>query len=265
MLGKLIRKLIRKLSGKLRKLIRKLISPPLSLLGFGLIRLRDEKTGSRDISFLHIGKTGGTQVRHITNQLADEGVRVIKQAHNVDISMIPHGSRYFFSIRNPASRFKSGFYSRKRMGLPKYRVEWNFHERMAFEEFPHANDLAESLFLEGEVGRRARAAIKSIQHTGKQQIDWFTSRAFLELNPPITIIRQEHFESDMQRFLRLVGIDQSIKNFITNDPVKAHRNSYDEVPDLSDLAMSNLADWYIQDYCFYETCEFWLRKQGQID
>ena len=129
------------------------------------------KYNDGDIVFLHIGKNAGTQVQHVTRQLEHYGIVVKSYGHRVKLFELPHDSQYFFSIRNPASRFVSGFYSRKRKGQPRLHNEWTPHEAIAFESFEHANELAENLFSTGAIGTRARQAIKSISHTGMQQYD----------------------------------------------------------------------------------------------
>ena len=172
-------------------------------------------------------------------------------------------TKYFFSIRKPETRFASGFYSRKRKGQPRLYNEWNLHESLAFDAFEHANDLAENLFSEDTKGRFARQAIKSISHTARQQFDWFQDCAFLDKQSPITIIRQEYFEKDMQRLLDLLGLDLDIKTLTTKDKVNSHSYDYSKTPPLSDLAVANLKKWYVQDYWFYEMCEVWLKKSAE--
>lgn len=213
---------------------------------------------SDDIVFLHIGKNAGTQIMHVARQLHEYGISVKKAGHRVKLLDLPKGTSYFFSIRNPANRFISGFYSRKRKGLPRIYSEWSDHEAAAFQKFEHANELAEDLFLTGAQGDFARSAIKSISHTGMQQIDWFQGYAFLELWPPLAIIRQESLNKDMQKFLDLFDVGVNISRFLTNDKVQAHANNYDLLPPLSNLGIENLKKWYIQDYMFYDMCENWI-------
>jgi len=70
----------------------------------------------------------------------------------------------------------------------------------------NSTSLAENLFSNNELGISARLAIKSITHTGEHQFDYFHKAAYFAIQPPITIIRQEYFERDMQRFLDIFGI-----------------------------------------------------------
>ena len=213
-----------------------------------------------EIAFLHIGKNAGTQIMNVARQLISHGVKVVKLGHSVKLSLLPSDTRYFFSVRKPESRFFSGFYSRKRKGQPRIYSEWSKHELVAFNLFEDANELAENLFSDSLRGIQARNAIKSISHTGMQQVDWFQRCAFLDQQPPLTIIRQENFVLDMQKLLTLLNVDVDVTTMITSDRVSAHKNDYSNVPPLSDLALKNLKQWYIQDYYFYDMCVGWLQE-----
>jgi len=230
--------------------------------GFDIVRSkRSIKLKDDEIAFLHIGKNAGTQVMNIAQKLEDYGVYIRKFGHNIKLSDLPNDKRYFFSIRKPEARFVSGFYSRKRKGQPRIYSEWSDHEALAFNLFEHANDLAENLFSDDVIGKQARMAIKSISHTSMQQIDWFQCCSFLDHQPPLTIIRQENFTSDMQSLLKLLNVDVDITNLITNDSISAHKNDYKDVPPLSEMALKNLRDWYIQDYYFYEMCVDFIQSK----
>ena len=232
--------------------------------GLDVIRSKQSfKLKNDEIAFLHIGKNAGTQVMNIAQKLENHGVYIRKFGHDIKLSQLPGDARYFFSVRKPESRFLSGFYSRKRRGQPTYYSEWSKHEALAFNLFDNANDVAENLFSEGSIGRQARMAIKSISHTGMQQIDWFQRCAFIDQQPPLTIIRQENFTYDMQRLLKLLNVDIDLTTMIAKDSTSAHKNDYKGVPPLSEMALKNLREWYIQDYYFYEMCEDFI--QGKFN
>ena len=130
---------------------------------------------SNSIQFLHIGKCAGSQMGSIIKQINKMSGRheIAKNDHDTLLRDIPKDARYFFSIRNPISRFYSGFCSRKRKGQPRRYSEWTVFDEFAFTEFEEANDLAEALFSGGALERKAAAAIKSIRHTAQNQFDWF--------------------------------------------------------------------------------------------
>ena len=175
---------------------------------------------------------------------------------------LPKETKYFFSIREPASRFIAGFYSRKWKGMPRLYSEWSLHERIAFKDFEHANNLAENLFSTDIKGISARSAIKSISHTGMQQIYYFWRAAYFQIQPPIAIVRQEYFEEDMQKLLIRIGVETKISTLVTDDNIQSHKNDYSETPPLSELARNNLKKWYVQDYMFYEYCEEWIKQKN---
>ena len=227
---------------------------------------RSNDAERRGIHFLHIGKNAGSYIHNVSRQInvLSSGVVVVKHSHDTLLKDIPEEDPYFFSIRCPLSRFKSGFYSRKRKGQPRVYSEWSAHDEVAFSEFEHANDLAESLFESGSTGRKAFAAMKSIRHTSQNQCDWFSCCGnFLRVRPPIWIIRQENFDSDIKTWISKAfpDVDTSKINFDV-DEVSSHRNNYSNVPELSDRAKENLTRWYIQDLQFYEMCNAWLEAGG---
>lgn len=218
------------------------------------------------IHYLHLGKNAGTQIGNIIDQVNNlyNNKVIHKYGHEKILVDLPFQSKYFFSIRDPISRFISGFYSRKRKGQPRIYVEWTKHEKFAFENFKDANDLAENLYEKGSNGDKAIQAILSIRHTARNQVDWFVrAGGFLELQPPIYIVRVEHFEEDILAFLDKSGFGQlKSKITISKDIKIAHSNNYSEVPALSDKAKNNLKNWYQQDILFYEMCENWIKTNN---
>lgn len=213
------------------------------------------------VHFLHLRKNAGSQVKDIALRFNEQSStsRIAIAKHSVPLRKLPEKASYFFSIRNPTKRFVSGFYCRKRKGRPRYNSPWSEHERQAFADFEHANELAESLYLQNQQGYNAISAIKSLRHTLGNQIDWFERLGyFMQLNPPLHIIRQEAFDTDIE-FL-LSKIDDSVKISPTSDYVKSHKSDYSAAPALSPLAVRNLELWYSQDYQFYNMCSDWIEQ-----
>lgn len=211
------------------------------------------------IRYLHIGKTAGTQIRHLIERVNARAGRELmrRERHRVTLDDIPRDARYFFSVRRPVGRFVSGFYSRKRKGLPRVHSPWSEAEAWAFARFDHANDLAEALFAPGDDGRRALAAIKSIQHTYRNQVDWLDQHgAALFVRPPVWIVRQQHFAGDVETLLHRLGLDGA--GAFAASPDARHANDYAGTPPLSGRARANLERWYAQDIAFYDACETWL-------
>ncbi len=239
------------LKKSVRTIVRRAATPIATLRELG-----DRRT---HVYFLHIGKTAGTQIIHVIEQVnsGNAAYFLIAPGHGRKLLTLPDAAPYFFSIRRPESRFRSAFYSRKRKGLPRHPVEWTPDEERAFTRFEHANDLAEALFAEGDDGHQAFLAMKSISHVSMNQADWFDrSGYFLERRPPIWIVRQEAFDADLAVLLDRLGHEGGVE--ITRDPASAHINSYKGIPPLSEKARENLRAWYAQDYELYRQCEAWI-------
>ena len=230
--------------------------------------LQPQKAGPgvmREIAFVHIGKNAGTQIMHLAQQLKPHGLLVHKLSHSKRLYDVPMAMNYFFSIRDPITRFKSGFYSRKRKGQPRIYAEWTKPEAVAFGHFEHANQLAEALFQQDEAGYLATQAVQSILHTAMQQIEWFERIGFLDLRPPVWIIRQENFAQDFETFLQKLGLPLKYADLSpAQDAATAHSNDYAQVPPLSDLAKENLRRWYARDFAFYDVCVQWMRKHDPL-
>lgn len=219
----------------------------------------------RILNFLHIGKNAGTQIRQVADQVMAENseLQITRHPHKTHLIDLPKDTEYFFSIREPISRFRSGFYSRKRKGRPRLNVEWSPDEKIAFETFPHANDLAEALYVPGPRSVAALCAMRSISHVSAMQTDHFHRQGyFLLTRPPLAILRQDKLEDDFRDFLNRLGYRGAV-SFATESAV-AHANDYSGTPDLSDKARANLVIWYAQDIVFYKMCCAWIEAQAQL-
>ena len=215
------------------------------------------------IHLLHVSKAAGNQLKHVARQINRDNkmIKIKAYGHEVGLSDLPPGNRYFFGTRDPVSRFYSGFYSRKREGRPKTTVAWSEYERFSFGKFDHANDLAEALFDDSSLGVEATAAMRSIRHPARNLVDWFKfAGAMFECRPPVWIVRQERFEDDLQTLLGRLGHHGEVTLEALSE--KAHRFDYGGVPPLSEKARRNLRSWYVQDYEFLRLCEIWMVANG---
>jgi hypothetical protein len=215
---------------------------------------------SKLIHFLHIGKCAGTVIKDfIDNFNTVNGFSIVAHSHKITLRDIPENSAYFFSIRDPITRFYSGFYSRKRKGYPRYAGEWTVAEERAFSRFPEANDLAENLFSDSAIGLNAFFAMKTIGHVNRFQHQWFDDiEEVLLTRPPLCILRKEFLEKD---FSFLNGVLKTNEDFkLDADPVNSHRNDYSKAPKLSQKSLENLKIWYASDIEFYKYMCAWVEK-----
>jgi len=95
--------------------------------------------------FLHIGKTGGNFFRNIVRKIDKKDKKIIIRGHNNSILNDEIKNRVIFFVRNPTTRFISGFISRLRKGRPVNNSKWSKNEEIAFNNFKTPNELAEAL------------------------------------------------------------------------------------------------------------------------
>jgi hypothetical protein len=210
------------------------------------------------IHFLHIGKTGGTALKEALKEGAPD---VVEHPHKTKLCDIPDGDKAFFFIREPCSRFVSGFYSRQRCGRPRRDVPWSKGERIAFEAYPTANSLAESLYTNDH--EKAAAAMRSIIHVRSSIYDWIISDKYIRSRSAdiILIGLQEQLGQDFQH-LKDLGV-VSLSASLPTDDIGTHRNPDNLDVSLSSRALENLRRWYKRDLRFYELVRSG-RDQGSL-
>lgn len=212
--------------------------------------------GRPRIHFLHIRKTGGTAIK---KALADNTKRgkyeIVLHKHNVKFNDVPRGERVVFFLRDPVSRFVSGFNSRKRQGMPRYYMPWNPGEAVAFGRFETANELALALASLDKTARdAAEFAMRSIKHVNSSYWDWFGGEAyFLSRMQDIFFVGfQESLDTDFARLRSLLGLPDVI--VLPSNEVEAHRGPQDAPKKLDDEAIEAIRAWYQADYEFIRIC-----------
>jgi len=208
--------------------------------------------------FLHIGKTAGTALKAALSE-APPSDRFDVQVHPHEVRMadLPVVDRFFFSVRDPVSRFVSGFLSRQRQGRPAHVSPWRDAERIAFSRFSTPEDLAVALGpgAPGDERRReAVEAMKSIEHVNQSYWYWFDDEAHLRARASriLWIGRQETIEADLPLLTRELGVGELI---LPVEVERAHRAPMGSTRELSEEARSNIYNWYKRDYEFLAFCE----------
>ena len=202
----------------------------------------------RQLHFLHIGKTGGTAVKEA---LAEQNVpkyRLHLHGHDVALEHVRAKERVFFFLRDPSSRFTSGFYSRQRKGRPRYDYPWTREESKAFAIFPTANDLAEA--LSSPLREQALEAMLSIRHVRSHIAWWLGSVGYLKerIDDLFFVGFLETFSADTKELFSKLGI----KAELPTDDISTHSNPPHVDMTLSDEAMRNLSVWYGEDFQLYD-------------
>lgn len=206
----------------------------------------------RPVHILHIGKTGGTAVKHALRPFADQGVFILHK-HPHRLRDCPPGDPVFFVVRHPVDRFVSGFNSRLRRGRPRYDVAWTWRERLAFTLFPSANSLAEALRARDPVTRAAaRWAMRGIKHIGTPLSYWLDGVDYLTRRGRLIIGTVSTLDRDLADLLAVAGV--SVPADLPTDAVASHATPPGMDVHLSARARANLAVWLADDVALYEWC-----------
>ncbi len=223
-----------------------------------LWRGRQKYLGKQFLHFLHLGKTGGTAVKHAlrSHLPAETPYAFYLAAHLVTLRDVPPGDGVIFALRDPVSRYISGFYCRKRQGLPRYYYPHREEERLAFERFPTANELALALSSPDAARRRmAEEAMQGISHVKHSYWRWFESEEYFlsRASDIFFVAHQERLDEDFERLRSKLGFPDSA--VLPSDTSEANRSPGEHDRTLEPQAEENLKRWYADDYRLLELCE----------
>ena len=217
------------------------------------------------VHFIHVGKAGGTVLRHTIRQAkAASGGVLLSQwgpiwahaGHDYALRNVPRDHKAVFSLRDPITRYISGFYGRQRKGQPRLFREWSKEERQSFEWFQTPEELADALGQPaGEERRRAEFAMRSIRHLNRPLTHWTGSPAYLRRNlgKVLYIARQETLEDDWEQIKVLLGLPADL--MLLSDPVAANRTQYPRETAISAEGVAALKAWFAADYEVLEIAE----------
>ncbi len=210
--------------------------------------------------FLHIGKTGGTALKHALIQKAVP--RVVLHDHSVTLADVPVGEAVFFFLRNPIARFVSGFLSRQHQGQPRYFYPWRERESLAFGRFRTPNELAAALSSPRTAERAAAFdAMNSIQHVRDSFWRWLGSPMnLLWRSADILFIgQQEHLQSDCEVLAQRLGVNGLE---LPDNDITAHRGPAHLDRSLTPEAVDNLTCWYRQEFDAIDLCIQIAQQRG---
>jgi hypothetical protein len=216
------------------------------------------------VHLLHIGKTGGTAVKAALGE-AESAPSLIIHPHEISLRDIPAGDGVIFFVRDPITRFVSGFYSRKRQGRPSHDVPWTREERRAFEQFETPDALATAIEEDADERRgEARAAMQSIEHVRSSYWDWCIDEQYLASRwDDILFVGQlESLNDDFVALKKILNWPGDVT--LPRDPDRAHKSPTGEDRTLSEAATLNLSRWYAAEYRFLQLCAEWRAGSLQL-
>ena len=212
--------------------------------------------GKQVLHFLHVSKTGGTAIKHVLkSHLTTPEFAIVLHGHRHTLRDVPTGDKVIFCLRDPISRFVSGFYSRLRQGQPRYFVRWSADEETAFSHFDTPNRLAVALSsTDDEERMRAERAMRGIVHVKDGYAKWFESEEYLLSRlPDIFLIGfQETLAQDFELLRSKLGLTNRVQ--LPTDDITAHRSPGNVDKKLDEEAIENLKRWYATDFRLYALC-----------
>ena len=232
----------------------------------------------KTIHFLHIGKTGGSAIKEAlkrgikeqeiykkVNRLKDGRIldikdlsgefdQIVMHGHGTSLKDIPETDWFFFCIRDPISRFVSGFYSRQRQGKPRYDIPWNAKEERAFQHFESPNSLAEGLSSSSaNIRGKATRAMQNIRHVKTSLSKWIVNPNYLNKRKSnlLYILEQKTLGKDFERLLQALHYKRQL-NLSSDQKLTHQANTPKNDISLSDLALQNLNNHYAKDIKIYK-------------
>lgn len=178
---------------------------------------------------------------------------LVFETHGYRLNDLPKDHYNFFVVRDPLTRYVSGFYSRYRKGMPRIYNPWKNGEEEAFTNFPTPNALGEALSSNDiEKRKLAKKALASIGHVNTSYYDWFHSPEILKRNiDRIKFVAiQENLNEDFDNMKTFFGLPDRIH--LPKDKTKSHKNPDSFDKKLSEKAVINLKQHYKKEYEFLD-------------
>jgi hypothetical protein len=208
------------------------------------------------LNVLHIGKTGGTALKHVLKEQAEASrYQLLFRGHEVKLADIPRGEQLMFLIRDPLTRFVSAFNGRLREDRPRYHYPWRDEERVAFAIFKTPDQLAVALSSDDASERAdAEAAMHGIGHVNTPYTFWFPNEASFRarLDDVFFVGLQDRLDEDFELLRRKLGLPEGAG--MPHDATVAHKTPAGFDAQLSELGRANLERWYAFDVAFVQLC-----------
>jgi glycosyltransferase involved in cell wall biosynthesis len=221
-----------------------------------VVSVADPAEARPPLNVLHIGKTGGTALKHVLAEHESSArLELLFRGHDVTLADVPKGEQYMFLIRDPLSRFVSAFNGRLREDRPRYHYPWREEERIAFSRFKTPDELAVALSSDDDEERQAaERAMRGIGHVNTPYTFWFPDESAFRarLGDLFFIGLQDRLDDDFESLKTKLGLPPETR--LPRDETAAHKSPSGSQTHLSDVGRANLERWYARDVAFVQLC-----------
>lgn len=163
--------------------------------------------GKEVIYLLHVNKAAGTSLLAAIGELSWTSQRgfLIPLPHRFGIRDIPERYKVACFVRNPASRFDSGFEHTQKGGFPAYNFILSAEEEMVFRNFPSFQELIDATNSSDPEKRvLSESAWSTLFHLRMNYRHYFGDIEYLrsQLHRIVFVGEQEDFAEDWKRFFK---------------------------------------------------------------
>lgn len=218
-----------------------------------------------DFVFFHLGKTGGGSVRQFLRPIRTRWAGVGHEGTLDGIAMQWPGVPIVFFVRDPVTRFVSGFNNFRRgvVHKPLGKVPSQI-ELIAYTAFPTANHLAEALASDDE-------RLRSTAEWAMGSLGFLANHLTHNLGSPTTVDLHladialiglfEDFAPSVESMRVALHLPEHLR--LPDDESRAHRGLSHVASGLSPAGRAAIADWYRDDIVLYEHCRTGHHRQVQ--
>ena len=233
----------------------------------GRRRLVGALRGKPVAHFIHVGKTGGTAMKAALRTAPDAGAYTLfVWGHFQTLRRVPRGEKVVFFLRDPVSKFVSGFNYRQREARPHFHIPWRAGEVLAFRRFQSPGELARALSSDDPALRaEAVAAMGAIHQVKDSVFRWFESEDYFRerLDDVLFIGFQDRLADDFEALKRALGLPQTLA--LPGEDDSRYQKSLSQAEPLDALAVANLTAWYAADIRFYDFCRRFADARAASD
>lgn len=234
----------------MKKIIKKLTHR----IGIDIRRLDTNIPLETKLHFLHIGKTGGSELKRRFNAInkMTGKTTILNRGHQILGADLASSDNYIISLRDPLRRFESAFHSLRSQGVR----DLSEVEKQLFKRFPGVNDIAQALRPDSPHRSDAVFFMLYIRHFSQRQANFLRGIDYIQ-RPPMFVFRSESLDNDFEVFCEAIGVEAMDIPFGNSNSTPAG-DSYEQ---LNAENAEIIRGWYAEDELLWSTLKgVWQRQ-----